>query len=105
MSYQIDIIPFIYTCRRKTRVLYNYASKNFIFFTFFPLCLLVVLFLSLLVCLFLPPVITPTPQLDTFCACLALVHVGVFSLYCLIGVISCHFVCRVLVVYARLIDV
>lgn len=87
MSYQI--IPFIYTCRRKMHAFFTITRRRilsfllFLFVCFFLLCSFSPS--SPLFVVFLPPVITPNllpsliPDDDwTFCACLALAHVGIF---------------------------
>jgi hypothetical protein len=89
MSYQI--IPFIYACRRKCSRPLQLRVEEFYLFTLF-VCFFLLCSLSLvsLVCCFLPSVITPQPTPSpytydddwTFCACLALVHVGISS-FCL----------------------
>jgi hypothetical protein len=82
MSYQIIPILVDEKCTRPLQL----RVEEFYLFLLFCLFLFVVFFLSRLPCFFLPPVITPNllpsliPDDDwTFCACLALAHVGIFS--------------------------
>lgn len=81
MSYQI--IPILVD-EKCTRFLQLRVEEFYLFYFF--VCFFLLCSFSLVSLVFLPPVITPNllpsliPDDDwTFCACLALAHVGIFS--------------------------
>ncbi|KAG1770725.1 hypothetical protein EDD22DRAFT_43286 [Suillus occidentalis] len=85
-SCRIKSSHFIYTYRRKMHASFTITRRRILSFLLFVCFFLLCSFFLVSLVFFLPPVITPNllpsliPDDDwTFCACLALAHVGIFS--------------------------